>query len=677
MAFLNPFFLLGALAAAVPILVHLVRRTQATRVPFASLMFLRRIEQKTIRRRTLRNLLLLLMRCAAILLLSLAFSRPYFTDKNPLAASAGQASSVILVDASYSMRYPGVFERAKTVARDLINGATPQEQIAVVSFDQSYEIRTPLKPDRAAALAAVEQLQAGLAATDYLQAIQAADAMLKEASTGARRIYLISDFQSAGWNRYGTSVKLPKEVELLVRDVADSERKNVAVSQVKAEPFIYALKYPGKVTSNIANFSADAGSETAVDLKLNELTVERRDVELDPTVTQTVDFVGFNVQEGSNRATVEISGDSFPLDNKYYFTIHRKNQTRTLAIDTATRGRSESFFLQQALNAGENSQFALTTKSAGSVNPTELDTYERIIVNDSERISEALATAIKSYVERGGGIVLVAGRHTDAADFNQAFGELAPASVGEAVQSRSYTLMSQIKADHPIFSVFASGGRLASTRLYGYHRAVPKDGAQTIAALDDGTPVLIEGTYGRGKVLLVTTTFDTAWNDLPLTPMFLPLVRQMLEYLGGRAGDHRYLVGQSIIAPPDADKSLPAIDSPSGGRLEGRESSTGELSVQASEPGFYRLRYRDRDEYVAVNLDTRESDLAKLNLEEFLSSLSPENVEPSADAVLPRLGEEDAESRQRLWLPLLIVALLLFVVEAVMARRIRVPKLIG
>src|SRR5215470_1621023 len=100
MAFLNPIFLLGALAAAVPILVHLVRRTRAAKMLFPSLMFLRRIEQKTIRKRRLRNLLLLALRCAALLLLALAFARPYFTKDNA-EASASQANRVILIDGSY------------------------------------------------------------------------------------------------------------------------------------------------------------------------------------------------------------------------------------------------------------------------------------------------------------------------------------------------------------------------------------------------------------------------------------------------------------------------------------------------------------------------------------------------------------------------------------------------
>src|SRR5262244_203761 len=110
MAFLSPLFLLGATVAALPVLVHLVRRTRARRVEFASLMFLRRIEQKTIRKRKLRNLVLLLMRCAALLLLALAFARPYFSRPGPNSNGGGR-SSVMLIDASYSMRYSDVFNR--------------------------------------------------------------------------------------------------------------------------------------------------------------------------------------------------------------------------------------------------------------------------------------------------------------------------------------------------------------------------------------------------------------------------------------------------------------------------------------------------------------------------------------------------------------------------------------
>ena len=59
MSFLTPLFFIGAAAIAAPILVHLVRRTRARRVEFPTLYFVRQVPQRTIRRRTLQNVLLL------------------------------------------------------------------------------------------------------------------------------------------------------------------------------------------------------------------------------------------------------------------------------------------------------------------------------------------------------------------------------------------------------------------------------------------------------------------------------------------------------------------------------------------------------------------------------------------------------------------------------------------
>lgn len=678
MAFLNPIFLLGAIAAAVPVLVHLVRRTRAPRIQFPSLMFLQKIEQKTIRRRKLRNLLLLLLRSAALLLLAFAFARPFFTGSTPVSASGDHTSTVILIDGSYSMRYGDVFNRARQSARNTISDAAADEQLAIVLFSRNYQVLMPLKADRGEAAAAVSEMQPGLDSTDYLQAIQAADAILKDAGRGQRRVYLISDFQDAGWNRSAPQVKLAPDVKLFPIDVSETKAANLVVSGVAADPVVYTQKYAGKALARISNFGEQDVDTSAVEFKLNDLPVERKPLKLPAGATQNVEFTGFNVPEGSNRGSVEISGDSFTIDNKFYFAIRREDQTRVLAIETAPRGRSESFFLQQSLAAGENNQYALTVKTAGSVNPTELDTYRVVILNDATGISQGLASGLKTFVERGGGLIIATAKHTDAGDFNRLLGSIAPAEIGEVIQPHGYALMSQVKTDHPIFQAFARSGRLTSTRVYGYHRSTTKEGALTIAALDDGSPIVVEGSAGRGKILLVTTTLDTAWSDLPLTPMFLPLVRQMLEYLGGRQQASSYTLGQAFTTPADKDGSLPAVDSPGSKRVDDtRKNSSGEQSLDANEIGFYRLRYRDRDEFVAVNLDTKESDLAKLNIDELIAGITPSPEDANAQpAQSSGLTAEEKEARQRLWLPLLLTALALFLTEAVVARRIRIPKLI-
>src|SRR5262249_16736561 len=163
----------------------------------------------------------------------------------------------------------------------------------------------------------------------------------------------------------------------------------------------------------------------------------------------TTEFTGFNVPEGSNRATVEISGDDFPLDNKYYFTINRIPPTRVLAIENAARGRSESFFLQQSLLATDASPYELTVKTAAGVNPWDLGQYLVIIINEAAGMRAGLATALKEFTGGGGGLVIAAGKHTDPSEFNRMLGGICPARVGEATQPASgYSLISDVSLDH-------------------------------------------------------------------------------------------------------------------------------------------------------------------------------------------------------------------------------------
>ena len=78
MGFVAPLVLLGLGALAMPVFMHLIQRERKRVVEFPSLMFLRRIPYQSVRRRRIRDWLLLPMRLAALALIVLAFARPFF-----------------------------------------------------------------------------------------------------------------------------------------------------------------------------------------------------------------------------------------------------------------------------------------------------------------------------------------------------------------------------------------------------------------------------------------------------------------------------------------------------------------------------------------------------------------------------------------------------------------------
>ena len=104
MGFLAPAFLLGLLALAVPVLIHLVHRERRETKPFPSLRFLKRVPHRSVRRRRIRQWLLLSLRSAALALHALAFAEPVLESAGRARAVTGGAMArVVLVDRSYSM----------------------------------------------------------------------------------------------------------------------------------------------------------------------------------------------------------------------------------------------------------------------------------------------------------------------------------------------------------------------------------------------------------------------------------------------------------------------------------------------------------------------------------------------------------------------------------------------
>jgi hypothetical protein len=198
-----------------------------------------------------------------------------------------------------------------------------------------------------------------------------------------------------------------------------------------------------------------------------------------------------------------------------------------------------------------------------------------------------------------------------------------------------------------------------------------------LARFEDGSPALLEARTGKGRVMLFTSSLGPSWNDLPLTPLYLPFIHQMVRYAGAREENSWYGLGQTFTVAKDRE-APPAVDTPSGARLsENRLTPDGDLLVTAREPGFYRLRYNERPGFAAVNIDGAEGDFTKLNFPEFVVGVTGGAGSAEGSAANSNLSGEEVEGRQKVWWSLLLIALILLLAESFLARRTKMVKMIG
>ena len=185
---LAPLFLaIGAVALAIPVLVHLIHRERSDTIGFPSLMFLRRIPYRSVRRQKIRHWALFLLRCAALILLASAFSRPFFQrGDRVLVTGTGGRELVILLDQSYSMGYRDHWARALGAARRAVDALGPADRATVVLFAEEARAANQPTADHAALRAAIDSARLSSQGTRYGPALKLARKLLEPLRSSPR-----------------------------------------------------------------------------------------------------------------------------------------------------------------------------------------------------------------------------------------------------------------------------------------------------------------------------------------------------------------------------------------------------------------------------------------------------------------------------------------------------------
>jgi len=694
-SFLAPLFFAGLVALAVPILVHLTHKERKDVVVFPSLMFLSRIPYQAVRKQRIRHWLLFALRCLALILLALAFARP-FLDRPAAAApvrSLGARELVILLDRSYSMDYGDRWSRAVAAAKRAIAGLGGSDRASLVTFDLTATAATEPTGDKGVLTATLTGMKPGAGATRYEPAFKLAQRILADSKLPRREVLLISDFQRVGWDGRD-SPSLPAGTTVNQVDLADAKTSNVAVTGVDFRRDYAADRERVAITARLVNRSADARTGHSVTLELNGRAVETKQVNIAANAAATVDFAAVPLPAGTTRGVVRLGEDALPRDNAFYFAISRGQALSVLVIDGREGAAPRSLYLERALEIGDQPSFRVTTKRLGSVTASDFAGRSLVLLNDSDLPGGDLGRRLVEYVQNGGGLLVALGDRAAPRDRPPYASELLPATADAPIDrtaDRGGTL-GYIDRSHPIFEVFSAprSGDFSTPRFFRYRSITPAPGDQQLARFDDGHIALLERKVGRGRVLVWSSSVDGIWNDLPLQPVFLPVAHQIAKYAAAYADERPWsIVGQVANLPSIFRDSIGAGDAagnaeyvavaPSGQRtrLEGKDRR----SVELREQGFYELQRagsRGEPRVVAVNVDLAESDLTAVEPQLLTGAMIARAGADSLSSVVEASTPVELERRQGFWWYLLAAVLLLLVGETLLSnqlsRRIAVPR---
>ena len=658
MHFLAPALLLGLAAAALPWIIHRIGRRRARPVRFAAMELILRAEREVSARRRLRDVALLVARTGLAAALPLAFARPFTEVRSDLpAVTTHSQSAVIVLDDSASMRRSlrrdqTPFEVARARARDIVEHLSADSEVALVlASEGSAPPVAELSSDRPRVTAALAGVTASARRADFAAALRRATQILGSSTRADRLIYVATDLQATGWEDVSPAL-LAAGPQIVVLDASGGEPwSNRAVVGLGAEPAPEEGAQGIAVVAEIANYAAEPARNLGITLRLDGAEVARGFVDVPAGGRARKRFV-HSVSGSARQAEVVIDQDGFPLDDRRACRVEASRGLRVLLVDgdpRTVRTEDEVFFLEAALRAG-GSSFSVTTVSPDDLANRDLAAYGAVFLANVARPNAATAAALTRYVEAGGGLFISVGDRVDADTWNQTMTKLLPQPLGlkrsaaalpgahpegETVDLRPAERLAPIDRRHPLLAAFpARGEGLASARFFQFLLLAPvaeAPGRRIVLRYENGAPALVDAEVGRGRVLLLTTSVDREWTDLPIRPGFLPLVQEAARYLAavptGDAtatitvgGKRELLLGPEdrrieVVKPNGESRWL----SPAARGADTRARHT-VVFDDTDEPGLYRVRAARADGTVderpdaafAVTLDASESDPTRL-----------------------------------------------------------------
>ena len=717
MSFLSPWLLLGGLAVSIPLVLHFFYRARYRRLPWAAMTFLKQAIEQTSRRLRFQELVLLLLRCAAMLLLAFALARPAITGST-VGGRGESVDAIFVFDTSYSMSARdgerSRLERAKEAATAILDNLPNNSTIQIIACADRAVSLGPVSPrniDQARQI--VSNLETTSLATDLLPGLTEAYAALDPGEGTNKEVYVFSDMHKLGWERQSAALRakceeLKQRATFLLVRCGNPERpvRNVGISSITYPEGIPHTGTRMPFSILLRNTGKEPVRNVTVAIEIDGKAVEKETEtvnEVGPGQTFPVNLTAKLEQAGPRVVTATVTGDDLPGDNRLDRIVPVRETVRVLIVDgtpdTRDPKESGSHFVRNALipvpASDQDSYYVrVSIVPADEAGPGLLGACDvcyllNVPSSNADKpgipgLSREFVDRLGEFVKGGGGVVIGAGDNIVPARYNQVLGSqgigILPFELDEpatATQEKPFKIAPD-STESPSFLDRFKGEPYrtvtADADLSKILTVKESPNGRVLMRLADQKPFLCSKSIGEGEVILIAGSLDDRWGNWPSKAgSYLSLMQITLAHLTSKVarGANR-TAGEPIVwSPPDATRGYAILD-PTGKRNKLAQASGEPPQISAPDTplaGIYRIvpDAEDRKDgpQFAMAPDLRETDdLSILLNPELEQAIGFKPV--FLDAGAPEgLSTERAKREWTVWL--LLVLFVLAVGESIWA----------
>jgi hypothetical protein len=521
-------------------------------------MFLKEIQQSKYKKIKLKQLLILLCRIAFVILLVLAFTRPFEKGYLGFAGTKAKSTVLILLDDSFSMlsreASASEFDIAKSKINETLNSLDAGDEIyfAPVSklgndtYNPSFKsidvIRDSLNSAKASDI------------TKNIDEIMFyARSLVNRSNNPNKEILFFTDGQKILFQNNDIQQTEQSKINYDIVLTGNRKANNLSIDSINIVTRIFEKNKSIKIKALVHNHNSFDALNKSIILNFNGAVPYREEkvIDVKANSVEEAEFSFIPKVTGFSGGTIEIqqsdlSDDEISSDNKRYFTINIPPSEKILLVKGNS---SNNEYIKLALSSSEELMkdssgspvsFFNIKEQTGSIPSDGLSSYNCVILNGKESFSNDETVKIKEYLESGGGVIIYPPENTAAIqNYNEVLLrglDLPPVNTAFNLSGENKLIFDRIDFNHPVFDgVFKnkeqSGLISESPEITGGWNIPQGNNSLSLIKLNDGKNFIVEYSIGRGKLIFYSISPDTKGSDFPLKNIFSPVTVRSIMYL--------------------------------------------------------------------------------------------------------------------------------------------------
>jgi hypothetical protein len=429
----------------------------------------------------------------------LAFAQPFFTAKESKKATN---EMYIILDNSYSMQAKGKKgELLKRAVQDLLEHIPETQNFSLITNNETYW-NTDIKA-----------IQKDLQDLKYSATAFQLDNLI--AKVNARKsafnkdIIVITDAVGLVTNQT-KSFRKEDNVYFIIPEA--EQKNNIAIDSVFIQQTLDNFYEIGVKLAA----SGDGFKEIPIALYNNNKLTAKTLVNFE-TNTKTVNFT---IPKEDFHGYVSISDKGLAYDNTYFFSISKPSKTNVISIGDVDK----SNFLARIYT---NDEFDYTNYPLANLDYNLLEKQDAIVLNEIKEIPQALQTTLKSFVNKGGNLIVIPSKEGNLSTLNAFLGNFGAIQLKEGTNAEKK--VTKINFNHPVFSsVFekkVDNFQFPSTKT----SFVLNTSSPAILSYDDQSAFLTSVANPLSSVYVFAAPINKANSNFQNSPLIVPLFYNMAQ----------------------------------------------------------------------------------------------------------------------------------------------------